>query len=56
MPEVGLLFDGNYESIVADYIFDKLFTRSICVDIRYVLWLMQKIDNAGNLLQEMGLN
>ena len=53
---IGLLFDGNYESIVADYIFDKPFTRSICVDIRYVLWLMQKIDGADNLLQEMGMN
>lgn len=53
---IGLLFDGNYESIVADYIFDKPFTRSICVDIRYVLWLMQKIDNADNLLNEMEIN
>ena len=53
---IGLVFDGNYESIVADYIFDEPFTRTICVDIRYVLWLMQKFDGAQNLLQEMELN
>jgi len=51
---IGLLFDGNYESIVADYKFDSALTRSICADIRYVLWLMDELDNASNLLQEMG--
>ena len=51
---IGLLFDGNYESIVADYKFDTALTRSICVDIRYVLWLTDELDNASNLLQEMG--
>ncbi len=53
---IGLLFDGNYESIVADYIFDEPMTRSICVDIRYVLWLMKKVDGAENLLKEMTLS
>jgi hypothetical protein len=52
---IGLVFDGNYESIVADYKFDLPLTRSICVDIRYVLWLMSNLDKATNLLQEMGL-
>ncbi len=52
---IGLLFDGNYESIVADYKFDTALTRSICADIRYILWLMDELDDAGNLLQEMGL-
>lgn len=52
---VGLLFDGNYESIVADYYFDGPLTRSICVDIRYVLWLMDNLHQAQNLLQEMGI-
>jgi hypothetical protein len=51
---IGLLFDGNYESIVADYVFDPPYTRSICVDIRYVLWLMEQLDGARPLLEEMG--
>lgn len=53
---IGLLFDGNYESIVADYIFDPGLTRSICVDIRYTLWYMSKVDDATHLLEEMTIN
>lgn len=52
---IGLLFDGNYESIVADYIFDAALTRSIVVDVRYILWLMEKMDGATHLLQEMDI-
>ncbi|MBN1542077.1 S46 family peptidase [candidate division KSB1 bacterium] len=52
---IGLLFDGNYESIVADYRFDPELTRSICVDIRYILWLMQKFSSAHRLLDELGI-
>ncbi len=52
---VGLLFDGNYESIVADYVFDPPYTRSICVDIRYVLWLIDQLHGAHPLLEEMGV-
>ncbi len=37
---VGLLFDGNYESMAADWLFDPATTRSIHVDIRYVLLLL----------------
>lgn len=53
---VGLLFDGNYESIVADYVFDPVMTRSICVDIRYPLWVMKYLDNADHLLNELKVN
>lgn len=53
---IGLLFDGNYESIVADYIFDEPLTRSICVDIRYVLWLMQYFDGARRLFDELDIS
>jgi len=52
---VGLLFDGNYESINADWDFNDSITRSIHVDIRYVLWIMDQVDNAGHLLREMGI-
>ncbi len=50
---VGLVFDGNYESINADWIFNKDLARSIHVDIRYILWIMDKIDHADRLLKEM---
>ncbi len=52
---VGLLFDGNWESMIADWDFLPEVTRSIHVDIRYVLWVMDRIDHAWNLLQEMGI-
>ncbi len=51
---VGLLFDGNWESIIADWDFIPRITRSIHVDIRYVLWVMSEIDQAHHLLRELG--
>jgi len=53
---VGLLFDGNYESINADWDFNERITRSIHVDMRYVLWVMEYVDDAGHLLEEMGVS
>lgn len=50
---VGLNFDSTYESITKDWYFNPEITRAIHVDIRYVLWMMQYVDNADNLLQEM---
>lgn len=52
---VGLLFDGTYESINSDWDFDTETTRSIHVDARYMLWVMEKVDGAYNLLSEMGV-
>lgn len=52
---VGLLFDGNWESIVADWDFIPAITRSIHVDIRYALWIMEHLDGAHHLLTEMGV-
>lgn len=52
---VGLAFDGNWDSVSADWIFDTGLTRSIQVDVRYMLWVMDKIDGASNLLEEMGV-
>ena len=50
---VGLLFDGTYESVASDVLFDPVTTRSIHVDIRYMLWNMAEVDGAVNLLKEM---
>lgn len=51
---VGLLFDGNYESIDADFLFTPAVTRSIHVDSRYMLWVMDAVDGADHIIREMG--
>ncbi len=50
----GLLFDGNYESIDADFLFNPAMTRSIHVDSVYMLWVLE-VDGGQNLIREMGL-
>ena len=52
---VGLAFDGDYESMTSDYHFSDDLSRTINVDIRYVLWVMDYVDKAHNLIREMGL-
>lgn len=52
---VGLAFDGNIESVSADWVFEEPITRSIHVDVRYMLWVMDYLDGAGHLIREMGL-
>ncbi len=52
---VGMMFDGTYESIISDWDFLQDKTRSIQVDIRYVLWTMEQLGGAGHLLKEMGV-
>lgn len=51
----GLLFDGNYEAMGSDYLVNPELTRSIHVDIKYVLWVMDAVDGAHNLLREMNV-
>lgn len=52
---VGLLFDGNYESILSDWHFLPEVTRGIHVDIRYALWILSQVDRAPQLLAELGV-
>ncbi len=52
---VGLLFDGNWESIISGWEYNRGVTRSIHVDIRYMLWIMENLDGAQHLLREMGV-
>jgi hypothetical protein len=51
----GLAFDGNYEAMGSDYLVNPDVTRAIHVDSRYILWVMDAIDGAHNLIREMGL-
>jgi hypothetical protein len=50
----GLVFDGNYEALASDWLFKPELTRSIHVDIRYVLWLLDAVDGGDHLIREMG--
>lgn len=52
---VGLVFDGNYEAMASDWVFVPSLTRSIHVDVRYVLWLLDAVDHGDHLLKEMGV-
>ncbi len=51
----GLLFDGAWEGVVSDYYFSEEINRSIIVDVRYILFVMDKFGDAGHLVNEMNL-
>ncbi|MBU2919228.1 S46 family peptidase [Psychrosphaera sp. F3M07] len=50
---VGLIFDGVYESIIGDWDYDPTYNRSIHVSVPYMLWVMEYIDGANNIIDEM---
>ncbi|WP_445722610.1 S46 family peptidase [Flavobacterium sp.] len=50
---IGLAFDGNIEAMAGDVIFDKNLQRTINVDIRYVLWVIENFSGAKNIVDEM---
>ncbi len=50
---IGLAFDGNWDSLSSDINFDKRLARCIGVDIRFVLYLMDKWGHADRLLKEI---
>lgn len=50
---IGIAFDGNIEAMAGDVIFDPLLQRTIAVDIRYVLFIIDKFANAPHLVAEM---
>ena len=50
---IGLAFDGNIEAMAGDVIFDPKLQRTINVDIRYVLWLVDKYAGAKHIIDEM---
>ena len=53
--QVGIAFDGNYEGLGDDFFFNPALGRTIVVDIRYVLFLVDKFGDAGWILQEMNI-
>jgi hypothetical protein len=52
---IGLAFDGNYEALSHKLAFDKDLNRTICVDIRAVLWCVDKLGGAQNIIKELTL-
>lgn len=52
---IGLAFDGNIEAMAGDVIFDPKLQRTINVDIRYVLWLIEKFSGAKHIVDEMDI-
>lgn len=52
---IGVNFDRAYEATINDYAWSDSYSRSIAVDIRYVLWVTEKVGGAGYLLEEMGI-
>jgi hypothetical protein len=51
---VGLNFDRTFEATINDYAWNEHYSRSIGVDVRFILWFMDKYSRAGRLIQEMG--
>lgn len=50
---IGCAFDGNWESLSGDLTFDNDLQRCINLDIRYVLFILEKLGNCGHLINEM---
>ena len=52
---IGLAFDGNYEALISDWEYEAAIQRTISVDIRYVMYITEKLGGATHLLREMGV-
>ncbi len=52
---IGAAFDGNWEAMSGDIAFDKKYKRTIVCDARYILFLIDKLGHADNLLKEMDI-
>jgi hypothetical protein len=50
---IGLAFDGNWEAMSGDIAFDPALQRTINVDIRYVLFIIEKLGGAKNIIDEL---
>ncbi len=53
---IGLAFDGNKESLASDASYTPLYNKCVCVDIRYVLWILDRYAHLDRILTELGLN
>ncbi|HZK06878.1 MAG TPA: S46 family peptidase [Bacteroidales bacterium] len=52
---IGLAFDGNWEAMSGDIAFEPDLQRTICIDIRYVLFIIDKFAGAKNIIDELNI-
>ena len=52
---IGLAFDGNYEALSHKIAFDKDLNRTINLDVRYLLWVVEKLGGATNIIKELDI-
>ena len=50
---IGLAFDGNWEAMSGDIMFEKNVQRTICMDARYLLWCIEKVGKVTNIINEL---
>ena len=50
---IGLAFDGNWEAMSGDLSFEQKVQRTICMDARYLLWCIEKVGKAHNIINEL---
>lgn len=53
---IGLNFDRAFEATINDYAWSADYSRSIGVDVRFILWVLDKVSGAADILTEMGVN
>ena len=53
---IGLAFDGNYEALSHKIAFDGELNRTICLDVRYLLFIVDKLGGAKNIIDELVLS
>ena len=52
---LGLAFDGNWEAMSSDILYEPKMQRTIGVDVRYILFMIEKYGKAGNLIKELNI-
>ena len=50
---IGLAFDGNWEAMSGDIMFEQKTQRTICMDARYLLWCLEKVGKINNIINEL---
>lgn len=50
---IGLAFDGNWEAMSGDIMFEQKVQRTICMDARYLLWCLEKVGGVKNIIDEL---
>ena len=52
---VGVAFDGNYEALASDWVYQPRISRAIHVDLRYLLWYLSRVQKAERVINELGV-